>query len=118
MGKVFSHPLFIIAFCLVCVVIVIGLRKTSEKTDLSAQTIEKLETEVAQVATEVTDLRTEAAFSQTDFAKEQIARNELLLQKPGEYVIQVVKPESTQEVVAEKETKLSPWDEWKRVLFE
>lgn len=118
MGKVLAHPLTVIAFCLVCIVIVVGLRKTSQKSELSAETIDALSQEVAKTAKEVEELKKDAEFAGTDYAKEQIARNELLLQKPGEYVVQVVTPEveGKNELIVEE--KLTPRQEWWKLLFE
>ncbi|MEA2056193.1 MAG: hypothetical protein U9O78_00530 [Patescibacteria group bacterium] len=50
------------------------------------------------------------------YSKEKILRNELLLKKPGEYVIQL--PELvTEEEAGETIDKKSPVDEWRELVF-
>lgn len=117
MGKILSHPVTMIIISLVAVVFVISLRKNTQKTDVSRQTTQSLETEVSQLSAEVIGLQNRQAQVDSEFYKEQLIRNELLMQKEGEYVLKIVLPEETPPISVPEDTPTTPKQKWFSLLF-
>lgn len=67
-------------------------------------------------AQEVAVLEKKLEAANHPISQEKVIRNELLLQKPGEYIFQI--PEITvEETAATQQEETTPWQEWKKVLF-
>jgi len=117
MSKIIFNPISFIGITIISIIFSISLYKSAKKTSYSAENLKKLEQEVLKTKTEVEALEVAIEESRQPFAKEKIIRNELLMKKPGEYVIQipdelVAKTQSIAEVKI-----LSPWEEWQKLLF-
>lgn len=93
-----------------------SLYKTSQKTKLSNQNLSQMAHEVTQLEEKTDALQTQLEQAKQPLAKEKIIRNELLMKKKGEYVIQI--PEealgNTQKNSEVKQT--TPWEEWQKLL--
>ena len=66
---------------------------------------------------EVLTLETAIIESQQPFAKEQIIRNELLMKREGEYVVQIPDELVTTTQRVTRAEFLTPWEEWRQLLF-
>lgn len=70
-----------------------------------------------QLQEQVDDLEKSLEEAQAPFVQEKIIRDQLLLQKPGEYVVQLptelVSPEPSQ---LDNQAEATPLEKWKRVL--
>ena len=110
------NPLTILAFTLVFAFFFFSLRKNAKKSYISIQNVNLLENEVKQLKSETNNQKNQLEIIKQPLTKEKIVRNELLLQKPGEYVVQLppASPTPSQE---EQKINQSPWVEWKKVLF-
>lgn len=78
----------------ICLTIIVGivawsLVKPHPTTQTSTEVLQVLDQEVAQLARQVSDVERQANASQSALAQEKILRNELLLQKPGEWILQL-----------------------------
>jgi hypothetical protein len=71
---------------------------------------------VDQRQQEFEKVKKEANRAQTSLNQESIIRDELLMQKPGEYIVQM--PDLPEPIITQKVTQkqLSPWEEWKALL--
>jgi cell division protein FtsB len=113
----FFNPLSLILVTVVSLFILYSLRSTANKTQISSEDIRVLDQEVTQLTSEVSSLEKQVELNQNPFYAEKNIRNELLLQKPGEYVIQI--PEVSPKVLPTPLPTPSPtaWEEWQAVLF-
>ena len=116
-SKLVFNPISFIGITIISIIFSISLYKSAQRTRYSTENLKSLEQEVAETEKEVAALETAIQESQQPFAKEQIIRNELLMKKTGEYVIQIPDElvSKTQSVVEAK--KNSPWEEWQKLLF-
>jgi len=84
----------------------------------STQSITQLDQQVNLTAKEVETLKHKLEQVQQPEAKEKIIRDELLLQKPGEYTIQLPPIETTDKTTTiPSSTPTSPRQEWFAILF-
>jgi cell division protein FtsB len=113
----FFNPLSLIALTAVTLFTLFSLRSTASKTQTSTEDVRLLDQEVAQLTSEVSSLEKQVELNQHPFYAEKNIRNELLLQKPGEYVIQIpeVSPQPLPTVLPEATP--TPWQEWRQLLF-
>lgn len=94
MTKVLEHPVTLIVAAILFFLVFLSLRQTGSKTQQSTQEISVLEEKAYQASKEVQKLQEELEYSKSDEYKEKIIRNELLLQKPGEYIVQIAATET------------------------
>lgn len=96
----------------ICVTLFLNGREIKSSSEL----VTTLRSQVAQKQEEYNKVKEQASNAQSPFNQESIMRNELLLQKEGEYIVQMPDlPEPiTSELVTQKQ--LSPWEEWKQLL--
>ena len=115
--NLFNHPLLIGIFTCLCLLAVFSLRESSKKALVSKESIEKLEKSVETLEKEVELENKKLKTSQEPIALEKIMRNELLLKKDGEIVLQIPDEEQVQaeKIDLEKE-KSGPWEEWIKLL--
>ncbi len=116
MSKLIFNPIAFLGITIISIVFSISLYKSAQRTGFSTENLKKLEQEVAATETEVAALETAIEESRQPLAKEKVIRNELLMKKPGEYVVQIPDKliKSAQHIT---ETNiLSPWEEWQRLL--
>jgi len=86
-SKIVYHPISIIALTIVAIIFFLQLDKSGKKTQNSAENIRVLEGEVGTISGEIINLEDNINQADSQEFKEKVVRNELLLQKPGEYVL-------------------------------
>lgn len=91
--KLLNHPVVILALTIVAITFFLSLNKSGKKTQNSTENIRVLEYEVGQILEEIIDLEEKIEETESEQFKEKVVRNELLMQKPGEYVLQIQEPE-------------------------
>jgi cell division protein FtsB len=117
MLKLLQHPGVAVVITLICGVFLLSLHKSSQKSTQSTQTVTKAQEKVAKLEEEVTSLQEKVDKSGSPLEQEKIIRNQLLMQKPGEYVVQI--PRSTQkeqEIITSDSA--TPLQAWKKLLWE
>lgn len=87
--KILYHPIFIIFVTIIAIIFFFSLEKSSKKTQSSAGNIKILEQEVKIASEKLLVIDEKIAQTQSEQFIEKIVRNELLVQKPGEYVLQI-----------------------------
>ncbi len=117
MKQLLEKPFTILIATIITLLFIISLRKTASKSLISQHNIELLEQKLQavnqQIITEQKDLET----TSSEFAKEKVMRDELLLQKPGEYILQI--PLEYQNSSSELQLPPStPVEAWKKLFNE
>jgi len=113
-----KHPLVILSFTLFSLLFSLSLYSNWKRNQNTASQVALLEEEVQQMSSEVTQLEQAAKSASGSAATEKIIRDQLLMQKSGETVLQLPEIETEKSVVAatgEKEQTI--WQQWREVLF-
>lgn len=116
MINLLKHPVVALLITIFAVLYYLSLDSSAQKATVSSNTVEELEQEVNQMSNEVAVLEKKLDTANHPITQEKVIRNELLLQKPGEYVLQLppIEVKETPPPTVEKKT---PWEEWQAVLF-
>lgn len=116
MKRLFIHPLGIIILTAISLFLFLSLEKTINQHQLSGQQVTSLKEQTTQLEKQIIDLETRVEQASQSAYQEQMRRDELLMQKPGEYVVKV---EYTQDLRATPEPTPdpTPWQEWKSLIF-
>jgi cell division protein FtsB len=117
MTKLVYHPFIMFITTIVAIVFFISLDKSSHKTEISSENIKILEEEVHKMSNETIELEEKIIEADSEIFKEKVVRNELLLQKPGERVIQIpdTKGQETLDSIEYNEDK--PIKKWLDLIF-
>ncbi len=120
LSQLIYHPVVLIGLTLASLLFFLSLLKTTQQTQYSAQNIKKMQEKVAQTEAEVEDIQLSLDKARQPLSQEKIIRNELLMQKPGEYVVQIsdesLKHDSKQKTETKTQGK-TPWESWQELLF-
>jgi len=116
MRLLLSHPIMILLVIVLVIVFFISLNQSEQRAASSNEEIVELEQEVAQIENSVDELEQQLEVAGHPITKEKVIRDELLLQKEGEYVFQLPEIEIEEKPVEVAETP-TPWQQWKEVLF-
>lgn len=116
MLNLLKHPAVALLITIFAVLYYLSLDSSAQKAAVSSETVGELEQEVDQISNEVAVLEKKLETANHPITQEKVVRNELLLQKSGEYVLQLP-PIAVTETTASKVEKKTPWQEWKEVLF-
>lgn len=117
MRTLLRNPLILVLFVCLSIAYSFSLYTTTKKSAGSQVTSAQLGAELQSIQAENTQLETELQQANTPFAQEKILRDELLLQKPGEIVLQVVAPPEQSVEPEQTATHQTPWEEWQEVIF-
>lgn len=127
--KILYHPIIVLTITVVAIMFFFSLDKSGKKSQNSSENIRILEYEVEQISSDIIELEEKIDLVKSDQFKEKVVRNELLLQKPGEYILQIADAENGSEQVDCIQTNLdncqndkqsikkSPLLSWKELLF-
>jgi cell division protein FtsB len=111
------HPIIIIFVSIVATWSYISLIKTEQGMRRSTESVATLDQEVSKIAREVQNLEAEVENATSSATQETIIRDELLMKKPGEYVIQLPIIE-TNEQPNQDSSETYPWQEWQNLLLQ
>ncbi len=114
--KYLNNHLVALFLTIIAIIFIISLRQNLQKIEVSQKNVGKLEQQVQKLETEIENKQTRLEKAQQPLAKEKIARDELLLQKDNELVVQLP------EIIIKAEEKQAPeektsWEKWQEVLF-
>ena len=84
-----AQPLVMIVISLLCVLLILSLRESSRKAQLSKANLEENQANIGQLEAQYQAKLDLLEQSQNDLYKEKIQRNELLQQKDGEITLQL-----------------------------
>ncbi len=114
-SRLFFNPISFILLTIVCLLFSISLYKSAKKTSGSAQDLAAVEADIQNMEHQLQSLKEKEHQAEQPFTKEEIIRNELLMQKPGEYVVQISETLASETVTTPSPTP-TPWEQWKMVL--
>ncbi len=114
--QIVFHPATAMFITLVVALFWVSMIRSQLRFRQAEEPLQQLEKEIAGLESEVTDLETELRIASSAATKERIARNDLLLKRPGEYVIYIENFELPTEASSSADTK-TPWESWKQLLF-
>jgi flagellar basal body-associated protein FliL len=117
MLQLLKHPLVLLLCGIGVIVFYFSLNATADKRAQSAAVLQQSEKELVLMQKQVEDLEKIAISSQTDAAQDKIIRDELLLQQNGEFVVMIVDLPKQEEIVEIEKPALTPWQEWRELLF-
>lgn len=121
MKQLIFHPLVVIVFTIVSIVITFSLYSNAKEINSSTSTIKVLEDQVDVEKEKVDNLKIKLEQASQDFTQEKIVRDELLLQKPGEYIVQISKDNNHTQTDKQKtehsKTDKPAWQEWWEMVF-
>lgn len=112
-----KNPIVIVITTILALVFWWSLAQTQRSISVINQDVTKLEQEVILMENEVGDLETTLQQATSAATREKIIRNELLLQQPGEIVVQIPYPDSEEEKRDADGTTETPLDAWGKLLF-
>lgn len=120
MGKlkqIVFNPITALILTVVSLLVVLSLRQNLRRLDYSRENLRQSKDQVEQLEETVSEKRFALDKAKQPLSKEKILRDELLLKRPGEFVVQLP------EIVIENEGEVDalnqpPWEEWKQVLFD
>jgi len=117
--KILSHPFFIAIATILSLISIFSLQKSSQQALISKESIEKLEKNIEQAEKELLKEQKKMNESQTEISLEKIKRNELLLKKEGDIILQIPDEENltTSENQKLEIEKNGPLEEWKQLLI-
>ncbi len=113
MLRLLASPLTMILVVVGAGLLLVSLWGTVKRAQSSAEQVVVLDQENQKMASEVLKLQNQVAVASTSAAQEKIIRDELLLQKSGEYVVQLPPLEVTRPSPT-PEPSLTPWQAWKK----
>lgn len=112
------HPLALLAFTLFSGLFSLSLYSSWRKNQASGGQVATLEQQVTQMTQELTALEKQLDIASSSASQEKIIRDQLLMQKPGERVMQI--PDVPVETQTGPTATPSPtaWEEWQKILWE
>jgi len=116
--QLLNHPLIVLGLTLLCILAILSLEKSKDQAEISKQSIKQLEDSVKQLENADQEQARIATTGQSELTLEKIQRNELLLQKTGEIILQIPEKEILPNNKEDSEVKNGPLEEWKRLLLE
>lgn len=123
MLRIIFHPVILIIFTLVSIFFSFSLYQSAQKTKISSESLQLLQQEIENAKAEQEKLELALRESESSVTKERIIRDELLMKRPGEYVIQLPdipeqgKLSASAESSADSWYSSSIWKEWQQILF-
>lgn len=115
--KWLAHPLTVLAISLVAVIAVVSLRRGQRVGDQSGAQVAQLRQEVDRLNTQHEQLKTELQKAGTPLAQEKMIRDQLLLKKEGEYVVQLTDDPRLREQAVVPAASPTPLEEWKKLVL-
>lgn len=115
--RLLYHPLTILAVTLLAVIFALSLHTSRQKMRTSTEQISVLEQEVDQMANEVYQLNYQVQTATSSAAQEKIIRDELLMQKPDEIIVQLPPIDEVKMPLPSPSPSPDPWQEWWALIF-
>lgn len=112
MRQILLNPITLGVFTIGIAVGIYSLNHTTREIQDSAATIHGLDQEINQTKSEIDKLHQELSRAGTPLAQEVIIRDELLMQKPGEIVVQLPELPASPPPDTMLATELLPWQQW------
>lgn len=116
--KLLFHPLTALGVTVVAGLFMGSLYSTWQRSLQTTQRLEELDRQLERSNAEVMQLQTQLQATSQAQTKDKLIRNTLLMQKPGEYVVQVPLPNTPDETSNSITTTMTPWEEWQKLVLD
>jgi|GEM_PF-474852 len=117
LGKIVYSKAAIVLATIVTILVCLSLYLNSRALGGHSQdSLKTLQAQLDNEKTQVSQLQQTLTDAKSSYAKEKIIRDQLLMQKPGEYVVQLPDLPSLPPQQITETKKLTPWENWKTVL--
>lgn len=117
MRTLLSHPLTIIVLSVIALSSVISFFVSARSSRTGTETLDALDMSLARQQERVEALELQAELSNDPFIQEKIQRDERLLQRPGEVVLQLPVVTSLPVIPEPTPAPIPVWQEWKNLLL-
>ncbi len=114
--KLLFNPLSVLIVLALCGAIIWSLRQTSQKNSLTNQSLLQAKKEVEELKNTRQEMEQKTQQLQLPYAQEKIIRDELLLQKPDEAVIQLPALPTAAPVILTPSPTPRPIDKWLKLI--
>jgi cell division protein FtsB len=118
MQRLLAHPITIVAITVLTILFFTSLDKNSQTAQTSIKNLQALDQQTKSLETEVKNLESQVQSAQTNLSKEKIIRNELLLQKEGEFVVQLPADLGAVKMEEAQVKQETAWEGWKKVFMD
>lgn len=119
MHDLIYKPISIVVITLVGMLIIFSLWQNTKEIKNSSELVKNLENQVAEKQADISQMENQLESASSDFTKEKIIRDELLLQKQGEYVIQIINDDPKKNDLDQAvNLKISPLRAWQKLLLQ
>jgi hypothetical protein len=114
--RILYSPLVATVITIIAGILCVSLYINALRIRQSSTSVAKLEQEVSLIEEKVSAIEGKAQVATSSTEKERLFREELLLQKPNEYIVQIPdlpipSPSPILQPIAER-----PWVQWKKLL--
>ena len=117
MLKILYQPLVIAIITLLTGILCLSLYVSSFQLRGSSEKVAVLKADVEKQQALADELAKKLEAAQHPFSKEELIRDQLLMQKPGEFVVQMPNLPVNDLDLGVTPQQTSPWQEWKKLLF-
>lgn len=117
-GKIFYNPIIIFFISVFAIVAFLQLDQTTKKTQLSHTQVAEKEKIVQNMANKVTALEDQFSEVNSDYYKEKVIRDELLLQKENEIILKLPEILEQKKVVENKQLYLNNFAKWHALFIQ
>jgi hypothetical protein len=117
LSKVLFHPLTAVFLTVLALGLSISFLWSAQQLKKSDLIMEQALEETQKARQEFDAVASQAALAQDPVSKERIIRDQLLMQKPGEVVVQLPDLEVPSPEPSPSAVPITPWEEWKKLLF-
>lgn len=111
------HPLTILSFLLFSGLFSLSLYSSWQRNQASSGQVAELEAEIAEMQQSVASLSQQAQTASSSGEMEKIIRDQLLMQKPGEVVMQLPPLSEIEEAEVVVDDALTTREKWWQLLF-
>ena len=117
MHDLIFKPITILLITIISIGIIFSLWQNTKEINSSSNALKFLSDQVVEKQSNISRMNDQLEQANSNFTKEKIIRDELLLQKNGEHVIQIVfdQPKIAENQQPTKNT--SPWQAWQKLLL-
>lgn len=115
MKKLLFNPIFTVLITFFAFLIILSLNKTSNKASIAQNNLSQIEQDISYLEQEVENNKNLLYQTQNDFNKEKIIRNELLMKKEGEIIVNLPLKGLAKNSDSEAK-KLTAWQSWMELL--
>lgn len=116
MSQLLYNPFTALILTVITVILCVSLYFNSQDIRQSSKVVFRLQEDLKKTSESVKKAQADLDAAKDPFTKEKIIRDQLLLQQPGEYIVQIpdLPPPPVVHVEAPKE--VTPWEKWQLLL--